>query len=649
MASVHNSENIFNNNSISTGKNPPPSRSKEHWARFNYYSILGASKRLIQLSGLDPLDGDTILAIAACMRGPAVDMPVPSNRISLAAIGGKLSIRSAERGSLEKAASRRLKRLHKAQATIGRQFIGQVKGRYNPETGFHESSTFTDFLTPAAETLIQRFKESKGNEWERLSPEEKALHFDDLAQAALDSMIPTPPAPGPETAANSNPLSVDEYQMHFGRTFVSMLQKGIGKFTEKYQDPGAALSALEHAQADLLKQKYSLLKLNPGLRGNQTFPSFPREAGSLPELSFSPEAEPMDIMSPGGRAKMVCEDTDIRAGGGPESLPALPEPALLESNQGDIMSGALPEDPAQPRGHNVQGGPLIFPSPDLQTADNRALLDWAEVYLNRWGAFLLNYGLRPGGGCACSQGPACTNQGKHPWGGSGNILRTADEVFKGLKKIRWGNAGLPTGPETFTALDFDGAAGRALLARWIEEGKVPACGTLRATTGGGGRHLLITYQAELLARVKGLEGLDIRNRGGNIIVAPSLHRSGNFYQWDSFEDPVLNPGPELLAVLKGAFEAQPRARQGDIMSKAARPSKAGSRGAGYPEGQRNDRLFRVAAGKRGAGAPFEEIQRELHSLNLVECIPPLEAEEVNKIVHSAWNRYVPETAKGGRV
>jgi hypothetical protein len=27
----------------------------------------------------------------------------------------------------------------------------------------------------------------------------------------------------------------------------------------------------------------------------------------------------------------------------------------------------------------------------------------------------------------------------------------------------------------------------------------------------------------------------------------------------------------------------------------------------------------------------------------------LEAEEVNKIVHSAWNRYVPETAKGGRV
>jgi hypothetical protein len=36
----------------------------------------------------------------------------------------------------------------------------------------------------------------------------------------------------------------------------------------------------------------------------------------------------------------------------------------------------------------------------------------------------------------------------------------------------------------------------------------------------------------------------------------------------------------------------------------------------YLQGERNDRLFRVAAGKRGAGAPFEEIQRELHSLNL---------------------------------
>lgn len=642
------------NNNIQT-QSRPPARSKDDWARFNYYNILGASKQIIQLSGLDALDADTILAIAACMRGPAVDMDKPQKKITRAAIGAKLSIRSTEPESLTKAVSRRLKRLHKNQAKIGREFIEQTEGRFHSDTNKREASTFTDFLTPAAQAAIKRFDEKKkamGAEWERLSPEDKALHFDEIAQAALDAMIPTPKPPEQTNKKPGLRLSVGEYQIHFGRTFVSVLNKGIGKLAEEYQDPGAALSALEHAQADLLKVKYSLLKLNPGLRRNQTFPSFPREADSLPDLTFSEETGGPDKMSGGGgEERMVWEDRDIRAGAQAEILPALPESALLEPNQGDKMSGERPEDPAQPGGQNVPGFPLILPA-DLHTSENRALLDWAEVYLNRWGAFLLNYGLRPGGSCACPQGPACTNQGKHPWGGSGNILRTVEDVAKGLKKIRWGNAGLPTGPETFTALDFDGEAGRALLARWEEEGLVPA-GTLRATTGGGGRHLIITYQAELLARVKGLQGLDIRNKGGNIIVAPSLHRSGNLYHWDCFEHPVLNPGPELLAILKEAFQSQPLARRGEDIPKARASRIAGTRGPESPDfylqGERNDRLFRVAAGKRGAGAPFEEIDREVHFLNLDRCIPPLEAEEVNKIVHSAWNRYVPETAKGGRV
>jgi len=265
-------------------------------------------------------------------------MDKPQKKITLAAIGAKLSIRSAERGSIEKAASRRLKRLHKNQVKIGREFIEQTKGRFHSDTQQREASTFTDFLTPAAQAAIKRFDEKKkamGAEWEELPGNEKALHFDEIAQAALDAMIPTPKPPEETNEKPGLPLSADEYQIHFGRTFVSMMDKGIGKLAEEYKDPGAALSALEHAQKALSERKRSLVKQNPGLwlSKNQTFLSSPREADSLPDLTFSEETGGPDKMAGGrGEGRMVCEDTDIRAAGGPESLPALREPAVPESN-----------------------------------------------------------------------------------------------------------------------------------------------------------------------------------------------------------------------------------------------------------------------------------------------------------------------------
>jgi hypothetical protein len=68
-----------------------------------------------------------------------------------------MSIHSTQKASIEKTAGRRLKRLANGQRSIGRMFIGQTPGRLNPGTQRRESSTFTDFLTPAAQAAREAF------------------------------------------------------------------------------------------------------------------------------------------------------------------------------------------------------------------------------------------------------------------------------------------------------------------------------------------------------------------------------------------------------------------------------------------------------------------------------------------------------------
>jgi hypothetical protein len=82
-----------------------------------------------------------------------------------------------------------------------------------------------------------------------------------------------------------------------------MLNKGIGKLADEYQDPGAALSAIEHALADLLKEKYSLLKLNPGLRENQTFLPSPGKLVPCPSSHSRQKPKAHGQICPRGKEK----------------------------------------------------------------------------------------------------------------------------------------------------------------------------------------------------------------------------------------------------------------------------------------------------------------------------------------------------------
>ena len=69
---------------------------------------------------------------------------------------------------------------------------------------------------------------------------------------------------------------------------------------------------------------------------------------------------------------------------------------------------------------------------------------------------------------------------------------------------------------------------RDLLRR--HDSEEPA--TWEAITGGGGRHLLFSAEVEIRnSDTPGLAGIDIRGAGGQILVEPTVHPSGQRYAW----------------------------------------------------------------------------------------------------------------------
>jgi putative DNA primase/helicase len=290
----------------------------------------------------------------------------------------------------------------------------------------------------------------------------------------------------------------------------------------------------------------------------------------------------------------------------------------------------------------------------LRPVNSEVFQTWAERYLQRFGAVLINYG-PIAGGCTCPKGKDCPSPGKHPWGGSKKgAIRSGEELLKALKKVDNPNLGLPTGKETgITVLDFDGPAGRALFEEW-EAGGLILPDMLTASTGGGGVHVLVQHIPGLSARVRTLPGLDIRNEGGQIVAAPSLHRSGNVYTWDNWPGQILPAPAGLVDKLKtpailaqdGAIEARVSGTQARFRPMTA----AGEYRESYYDGDgRNYDLFRYCCGLVGGGYSIEEVRRKAQDFNERRCNDRLEFGEIETIVRSAARYPANPEAKGGRI
>jgi hypothetical protein len=140
------------------------------------------------------------------------------------------------------------------------------------------------------------------------------------------------------------------------------------------------------------------------------------------------------------------------------------------------------------------------------------------------------HAVRPGRGCSCPAGPACSEAGKHPRLAGWPRLASTDPATVGGWWRRWSDAnlGLATG-RRFDVLDLDGHQGvealRAAVLIAPEEHPGPV-----ARSGSGGWHLLYVPTG-LGNRVSLLPGVDWRGHGGLIVAPPSRHASGGCYRW----------------------------------------------------------------------------------------------------------------------
>lgn len=226
------------------------------------------------------------------------------------------------------------------------------------------------------------------------------------------------------------------------------------------------------------------------------------------------------------------------------------------------------------------------------------------------------------GRCTCGMAE-CKSVGKHPRTATGFKEASLDTQQIEAWWRTWpdANIGGQTGIESGLAvLDVDPRhrGDETLAALESVHGTLP--NTRRARTGGGGAHVFFRRPESGLRCKTGIApGLDFKADGGYVLLAPSLHASGNRYAWESGSD--LAQIPEWLAALvKGdrgtSLRVPPRDVQSLAYAEAAMKSECAIV-AGAPEGNRHHPLL-IAALKLGRFVPAP-LAREVVERRLIEA------------------------------
>lgn len=185
--------------------------------------------------------------------------------------------------------------------------------------------------------------------------------------------------------------------------------------------------------------------------------------------------------------------------------------------------------------------------------------------------------------CACHR-IDCPTPGKHPV-----LSEWQKRASSDLNRVRdmfgehRGNIGLMMDRE-LVCLDADGETGIATL----QELDLPP--TLTARTGSGGEHRVFAiakHQSadEITNRAKRLPGLDLRTREGQIVAAPSIHHSGNRYQW------IVRIPPAVLP--DAVYEKIRKPRHAEVVPISSAPSRIVERARAY--------LAKIASAVSGNG------------------------------------------------
>lgn len=230
--------------------------------------------------------------------------------------------------------------------------------------------------------------------------------------------------------------------------------------------------------------------------------------------------------------------------------------------------------------------------------------------------------------CSCGN-IKCGSKGKHPMTRSGVKDATTNSGMARQWWSKWPNANIAiaTGKKSdIVVIDIDPRnGGDETLAKLINDiGQLPK--TVVANTGGGGQHIYFKYP---VVDIKGGnnklgKGIDIKSDGGYVVAAPSVHASGEIYQWQTGCGPDDIEVAELPASIIQLLVGTPKKlAKYDVVPDVIK------------QGQRNSLLFQEACSLRAKGRNRINIETLLNEINETRCDPPLDCDELSKIVRSA--------------
>lgn len=302
---------------------------------------------------------------------------------------------------------------------------------------------------------------------------------------------------------------------------------------------------------------------------------------------------------------------------------------------------------------------------DIENEFNNELLSYAIHYAKLgYPIFPLHnlekrYGILQ---CSCKNGIDCSSSGKHPrtWNGLRDATTDVNKIITWWENHPSANIGLLTGKEsgifvldidikTDVAIPYNGEItlekmqkGYRLL---LKEDFEPIPITLTAISGSGSRHLYFKYNLDLpcknSASAIGL-GLDIKSDNGYIIAPPSNHKSGNKYQWFSFNTPIED-APEWLH-----YEIQ-RAMRPTKTKKKKTPKTQNINSKSYngervPDGERNIYFHKQISGLVNSYSK-EEVLRRGRIISSEKLATPLTESEIKSTVNWAWKKFVENKEK----
>jgi putative DNA primase/helicase len=268
------------------------------------------------------------------------------------------------------------------------------------------------------------------------------------------------------------------------------------------------------------------------------------------------------------------------------------------------------------------------------------LADAALSYARRgWRVFPLHNPVNSG--CSCGKS-GCDKVGKHPRTPHGLNDGTTDaaQIRRWWRQWPDANIGTVTGAVSgFVVLDVDPRHGGdpSLEDLTAKHGSLPD--TTESLTGGGGRHLLFAHPGTPIHNDAGKKlgaGLDIRGDGGYVVVPPSRHASGQFYEWEASSHPNDVPLAPMPAWLVDRLR--------EHRTTAPVNGQPSVDGAPIADGQRNVTLTSLAGSMRRRAMTADEIHAALAVVNLQRCQPPLPDDVVRRIAASV-SRYIPANSQ----